>query len=293
MTGAEFSSSVISGAIIGSFYALLAGGLSIVWGTVRVFNFAHGTLLTFGAYVAWQVSDEAGFGYGIIAGLLAAAVVTGIAGALLGFVVVRPFLGRREAQLAVILTTLAAAVAIQNGLQIHFGPRLKRLERVADGGAEILGRNVSYQEIVIFCCGVLLLLAFYAFLKLSRMGLAIRAVEQNHEHALLVGIAVERTYLWVFAISASFAGVAGALVGALRFVTPTLGGDPLLKAFIVVIFGGLGSLIGTVVGAFVIGLIEAFSTTIIGLYWTPAVLFVALLIMMLLRPYGLLGKRES
>ena len=293
MTWAQVGASVVSGVVLGSFYALMSSGLSIVWGTVRVFNFAHGTLLAFGAYAAWWVSNDDGLGLGIVLGIVSATIMTGAAGALVGFLVVRPFLGRKEAQLAVILTTLAASIILQNGIQLVFGPRLKRLDRVIDGDFDLLGTTASYQEVLVLGLAATLLIGFYVFLRSSRLGLAIQAVEQNHAHAQLVGIPVERTYLWVFAISAAFAGLAGSLVGALGFVDPAMGDDPLLKAFIVVIFGGLGSLVGTIMASFTVGMLEAFSSQVIGLYWTPAVLFGALIIVMLVRPQGLLGQKES
>ena len=119
-----------------------------------------------------------------------------------------------------------------------------------------------------------------------------RAVEQNHDSALLVGVNVGRVYPLVFAVSAALAALAGIMLGGLFFITPVMGTDPLLRAFIVVVFGGLGSLPGTVVGAYVIGLIEAIAVFFVGLYWAPVVLFIVLILVMILRPTGLMGGQE-
>jgi branched-chain amino acid transport system permease protein len=137
---------------------------------------------------------------------------------------------------------------------------------------------------------VLLLLAL--MLKKTKLGLAIRAVEQNHDSALLAGVSVGRIYLLVFAVSAVLAALAGIMLGGLFFITPVMGNDPLLRAFIVVVFGGLGSLPGTVAGAYVIGIIEAIAVFIVGLYWAPVVLFIVLILVMILRPTGLFGANE-
>lgn len=292
MTGETFAAILVSGLVSGSLYALMASGLSLVWGTLRMFNFAHGTLLMLGAYAAWYVSDPRGLGLGLHLGIPAALVLLGLLGIVLYVILVRPFITRPGADLVVIITTLAGAAFLQNGAQEVFGPRYKQLDRVLEGQVRFLNTAVGLQEtlIIVATPAVLLTLAF--LLKRTKLGLAIRAVEQNHDSALLVGVNVGRVYPLVFAVSAALAALAGVMLGGLFFITPAMGSDPLLRAFIVVVFGGLGSLPGTVVGAYVIGIIEAVAVFFVGLYWAPVVLFVVLILVMILRPTGLMGGKE-
>ena len=270
----------------------MASGLSFVWGTVRIFNFAQGALLMLGAYVAWYVTDPSRAGLGLGVGIVVAVVTLALGGAALYLAIVQPFIGKHGADLLVIMTTLAAATFFENGVLKVAGPRYKNLPHLANGNIQIFNTAISYQEAIIIVVGPSLLLAFAVFLKRSKLGMAIRAVEQNRDTAFLVGINISRIYVIVFAISAALAAVAGILYGGEFFITPTMGDDPLLKGFIVVVFGGLGSLPGTVVGAYVVALIEAVSSYYIGLYYTPPVLFAILITVILVRPSGLMGRPD-
>jgi branched-chain amino acid transport system permease protein len=148
---------------------------------------------------------------------------------------------------------------------------------------------MSAHQAIIVVVAPLVLVGLWIVLKHFRIGAAIRAVGQNREAALLIGLSVERLYMIAFAASAILAAMVGILLGAMRPMTPTMGAEPLVKALIVAIFGGLGSIGGTIGGAYVIGLIEAISTYWVGLYWTPAVLFAVMIAVLLWRPSGLFG----
>lgn len=203
---------------------------------------------------------------------------------------VAPFMDRRGGDLNVMITTLAAATVLENVVQLAWGPRLKQLPAVSNGVVKMLGSAVSVQDIVIVIVAPALLLILAFFLKRARLGLAIRAVEQNRNSALLTGVRVQSIYSLTFALAAALAALAGILLGGIFFVTPTMGDDPLLKAFIVIVFGGLGSLRGTIVGAYVIGLIESATIFFLGLYWTPVVLFGFMIFVMIARPTGLFAE---
>jgi branched-chain amino acid transport system permease protein len=283
---------VVSGAVAGSLYALMASGLSLVWGTLRMFNFAHGTLLMLGAYTAWYLSNRKGLDLGLAIGIPGSMLVMAVVGVLLYYLLVHRFVGRPGADLVVIITTIAGATFLQNFAQLIFGPRYKQLDRVAKGQVEFLNTAVGLQEMIIIVLTPVTLIALALLLKRTKIGLAIRAVEQNQDSATLAGVNVGTIYPLVFAVSAVLAALAGIMLSGLFFITPVMGNDPLLKAFIVVVFGGLGSLPGTVAGAYVIGLIEAFAVFIVGLYWAPVVLFAVLIIVMIVRPNGLMGGQE-
>jgi branched-chain amino acid transport system permease protein len=279
-------------AVTGSLYALVASGLSFVWGTVRIFNFAQGTLMMLGAYAAFYVTDRSELSAGLFAGTVVAIVALALIGITLYVLIVQPFIGKGQADLMVIMTTLAAATFFENGVSRAAGPRYKNLPHFASGNVQFFNTAVSHQELIIIIIGPSLLLLFALWLKRSKLGTAIRAVEQNRDTASLVGIHIGRVYVIVFSISAALAAIAGVLYGGEFFITPTMGDDPLLKAFIVVVLGGLGSLPGTAVAAYVVALIEAVSSYYIGLYWTPPILFAMLIAVMLVRPSGLMGRPD-
>lgn len=280
---------VVSGIVLGSLYSLMASGLSLVWSTLRVFNFAHGTLIMLSAYLAWTLA-ELGLPFPVMA--LGAIAGTAVAGVVLERLLIRPLLTRDNAVLMVAITSIAGATFLVSAVQLIWGPRVKQLPSIASGTIELASTAIGVQDVVIAIVapGVLLLVA--AFLRWTKLGSAIRAVEQNRDLARLVGIRPGRVYTLTLALSGALAGVAGVLLGAIVTITPTMGADPLLKAFIVVVFGGLGSLPGTIVGAYAVGLITAMSQFLLGLYWTPVVLFLILIVVLAIRPTGLMGRPE-
>lgn len=290
MTADTLSAIVVSGVVLGSIYALMASGLSLVWTTLGIFNFAHGALMTLGAYVAWTVSDAAGFDFGLAAGIaVAVAVLIGV-GILMERTVVRPFYDHRDILLITVMTTLATMIFVEKGIQLIWGARLKQLAPIVPGKVEVFRTTISSQELLIIIVAPLLLGALWLFLRETRIGRGIRAVGQNPDAARLIGIDVSRLFIVTFALSAVLAGSTGILLGSVRLLTPAFGTDPLVKALIIVIFGGLGSLSGTILAAYIMGIVEAALTYFIGIYWTPSVIFVLLIVVLLLRPQGLLGK---
>ena len=282
---------LVSGLVLGSLYALMATGLSLVWSTLGIFNFSHGVLMMLGAYVAWTLGDQAGLGLGFAAGTALSVVVLIGVGGLIEWTLVHPFLARKDTVLIAVITTLAASILLENGALLTWGPRLKQLPPVVEGNARLFGVAISAHELVIIFAAPLILAALWAFLKFTRLGSAIRAVAQNRESALLLGINVPLLYMTAFGFAAGLAALAGILLGAIRFLVPTMGAEPLTKALIVAIFGGLGSIGGTIGGAYVIGLIEAASNRLIGFFWTPAILFTLLILVLIFRPTGLFGRK--
>ena len=282
---------LVSGFLLGSLYAMMATGLSLVWTTLGIFNFAHGVFMTLGAYVAWQVSTAQGFGLGLAAGVaLGVTALFGI-GCLSEIVLVRRFLKRRDVVMIAVITTLAAAIFLENSIQLVWGPKLKKLAPLIEGNVRIIGVAISAHEALILGIAPATLLILWVFLKRTLLGSAIRAVGQNRELAALLGMNERALFGLAFGLSAGLAAFAGILLGSRSFITPELGNEPLVKALIVAIFGGLGSLMGTIGGAYMIGLLEAFSIFFIGLYWTPAALFGVMIVTLLIRPTGLFGRR--
>ena len=283
-----FTAAVVSGIVLGSLYALMASGLSMIWSTLGVFNFAHGALMTLGAYVAWSVSEGAGLG--LAAGLICGVTVAALSGVIIEFLLVKPFYGRANMLLVTVMTTLAAMIIIEKSVLLIWGPRLKQLPRLLEGEVSLLGVTISAHEMLIMIVAPVILILLWFFTSQTSTGRSLRAVGQNQDAASLLGINVSATFALTFGLGAALAGFSGILLGSIRFVTPGLGVEPLVKAMIVVIFGGLGSLGATIGAAFVIGLTEAMLNLAIGLYWTPFALFAGLIAVLILRPNGLFGR---
>jgi branched-chain amino acid transport system permease protein len=281
---------LVSGLVLGSLYALMASGLSVVWTTLGVFNFAHGALMTVGAYLAWTISEP--LGLGPLAGVLLGAAGAGLVGIVIERLLVRPYYNNRNMLLITAMTTLAATIILERGAQIVWGPRIKQLPRLIDGEVRILGTVISAHEALLIVLAPAVLLLLWRFTVASNRGRSLRAVGQNPDSAALIGIDVPVAFAMAFGISAALAGLTGALLGSLRFITPTMGSEPLTKAMIVVIFGGLGSLGSTAGAAYLIGFIEAFLVLWVGLYWTPFALFLLMILILLFRPNGIFGARQ-
>ncbi|CDX19676.1 hypothetical protein LCM4577_06930 [Mesorhizobium sp. LCM 4577] len=280
---------LVSGLVLGSLYALMASGLSLVWTTLGVFNFAHGALMMVGAFIAWTVSEAVGAGP--VAGVVAGTLGAGLIGIVIERLVIRPFYASRNMLLVTAMTTLAVTIILERGAQMIWGPRLKQLPPLVDGEIRLFGNAISAHEALLLVAAPVILIALWRFTVSSKIGRSLRAVGQNQDSAALIGVDVPTAFALAFAISAALAGLTGALLGSIRFITPAMGSEPLTKAMIVVIFGGLGSLGSTAGAAYLIGFIEAFLVLWVGLYWTPFALFLLMILVLLLRPNGIFGKR--
>lgn len=279
---------LFGGLFQGSLYAMMAVGLALVWTTIGVFNFSHGVFMMLGAYLAWQFGD---LGLPLALALPLAVIAMAGVGWLLQASVVRPLIGRPNIVLVVVITTLAAASLLENGVLEVWGPRSKQIPALLEGNTTIGGIGVSLHQIAIIVITPLILAALWLFLNRTRLGLALRAVAQNEDASLLVGLNVTALYGLAFAIAASLAGLAGIFLGGYRFMSPVMGSDPLLKALIVVVFGGISSISGPIFAAYLIGFFEAFSNYYFGLYWTPALLFAVLILILMVRPEGVFVPR--
>ncbi|PTE11561.1 branched-chain amino acid ABC transporter permease [Mesorhizobium helmanticense] len=284
-----FSDIVFGGLFQGSLYAMMAVGLALVWTTIGVFNFSHGVFMMLGAYFAWQL---VAFGLPVVIAFPLAVIVMAGAGWILQASVVRPLIGRPNIVLVVVITTLAAGSLIENGALTVWGPRSKQLPSLIEGNTTIAGVGVSLHQIAIIVITPLILAALWSFLNRTRLGLALRAVAQNEDASQLVGLNVTALYGLAFAIAASLAGLAGIFMGGYRFMNPSMGADPLLKALIVVVFGGISSISGPIFAAYLIGFFEAASNYYFGLYWTPALLFLVLIGTLMVRPEGIFAGRS-
>lgn len=282
---------LISALFQGSLYAMMAVGLALIWTTLGVFNFCHGVFMTLGAYFAWQFVDANAWGLPLAVSLPLALLTVAAVGFLVQASVVRPFVGRSDIVLVAVITTLAASSVMQNGTLLLWGPRPKMLPPLAPGTLNVAGIGIAAHQVVIILLTPVILGALWLFLNRMRIGLALRAVAQNEDACHLVGIHVTALYALAFGIAAALAALAGVFFGGFRFMAPSMGNDPLSKALVVVIFGGVANITGPILAAYIIGLFEAVSTYFIGFYWTPTLLFVVLIAVLMIKPEGLFAGR--
>lgn len=286
------ASVLTGGLVLGVLYALMAFGLATIWTTLGIFNFAHGAFIVLGAYIAWQVGNPDGFGLGFWAGAAASVALMFVVGVVFHLLLIRPFERRADIVILTVITTLAGATVLVNLVNVIWGPRSKQI-MPPGGGDLVLGLvRISTGEALMTAVVAVTLGGLGWFLLKTPLGRSMRAAAQNREAAQLMGLDVRRLYALVFGISAAVAGLAGVFIGSIRFMTPNMGDDPLQKALVVVILGGVARFTSPIYAALLIGLIEAVSSYLVGLYWTPAVLFALMIATLVAKPEGLFGRRQ-
>jgi branched-chain amino acid transport system permease protein len=279
-----------SGVLSGSVYGLMAIGLTLIWGSLRMLNLAHGALYIAGAYIAYGVLSALGWPVLVTFALaVGGAAVIGLA---IQLVLINPILDNPGRDSASLIATLAASIVVQSAILLLFGGQTKELPPLLEGGFKVGTTLISYQGLVVIGAAVVCLLLMTIFLRVSRRGLAIRAISQNMDAARLMGIPIAPTFVVVMVISAGLAGLAGVLLGSILFFTPSGGFTPMLMAMVVTIFGGLGSVPGTIWAAYIIGLMESFLAVFVGPSWALPGIFLFMIVMLVVRPNGLFGLGE-
>lgn len=278
---------VVYGLVIGSSYVLMAAGFSLIWGIMGVLNLAHGEFYMLGAYVAYYACSLLGFNP-VISTLMAMVGVFSF-GVVFERALLSPLYGRKGWEMSTVLITVGASILIQNVALVTFGEKYKGLPVYFDGEVEIWKIFLSYDRLVVVVVGCLLIAFLWYLMKYTRVGMAMRAVSQNREGAYLTGINVHKVFYVAFGLSAAFAAAGGALLAPIFFVYPTVGAGPLLMAFAIVIFGGLGSVKGAIVAGFMVGVLESLVVLMVSSAWKDVFVFILVIIVLTLRPRGLFG----
>ncbi len=280
---------VISGLANGSVYAVMSVGLTLVYGVARVFNWAYGSFYTWAAYFAFLLFMLfPRMNYLLV--IISVALIMFVFGLLAERVVIRPLLARPDWQITTMLTTLGLALFLDNSIVAAFGPRTKTLPPLFEGHVTLGTLTVSIRDIGVLLIAISVIVALEFFLAKTRQGMVIRATSQDTLGAQIVGIPVKRIFSLTFAISAVLVGISSILLVTKYFMSPLGGWDILIKAFIIVAFGGLGSVRGTFYAAFILGLVEAFVGWLVGFQWVMVIWFAVLLVILAVRPQGLAGK---
>lgn len=283
---------IFDGLTLGMVYALVAVGYSLVFGILRLVNFSHGSVYAFGAHIAMVVVVS--MGYGIVWGLCASVIVTGIVGILIDKVSLEPLRKKKSKQISALITTIGISYIIQNGLMIVFGSESKWFPKIFDYGMiEIGSISLKSTQVGIFLTSVVLLLVLSFVIHKTKIGLAMRGIEQNHKAASLMGIDVNRVVSFTFFLGGASAAIAGTLIsGYYQVINPQMGFIVGLKAFSAAVLGGIGILHGAVIGGLVVGTSECFAASYLGGGYRDAIAFLILIIVLIVKPNGLFGKKN-
>ena len=299
----EFLSYLINGVSLGSIYAIIALGYTMVYGIAKMLNFAHGDVIMVGGYVAFYAmnflsgsvlgdapSALTTAGVTLVSVLLAMVVCT-VLGVIIEGLAYRPL--RQAGSLAVLITAIGVSYFLQNAAQLLFGADPKNFPPVVSGQLTLFGGQlrISYVALLTIAACIVIMLALTTFTSKSKMGKAMRACSEDKGAAQLMGIHVNATISMTFAIGSALAAIAGVLLCSYSPVLkPTTGSMPGIKAFTAAVFGGIGSIPGAFLGGLLLGIIEALAQAYISTQLSNAILFAVLIVVLLVKPSGLLGK---
>ena len=296
----EFLQQLINCLAVGGIYALVALGYTMVYGVLKLINFAHGDIFTIGAYLGMTLLVSGGLSGSMTPVLAVGLVVIIVFGlvALLGValerVAYRPL--RKANRLAAVVSALGASIVFQNAVMLIYGARVYVYPEnlIPTLTFNIFGLNVPLMRVIVIVSSLVLMLALYAFINRTRMGTAIRAVAIDQGAARLMGINVDRVISLVFFIGAGLGGVAGVMVGTYYGqIDFTMGWSYGLKAFTAAILGGIGNIPGAMIGGLLLGVIEALGASYLAMAWKDAIAFLVLILILIIRPTGLLGERVA
>lgn len=289
----EFVSYLVSGISLGSIYALIALGYTMVYGIAKMLNFAHGDIIMIGAYIIYTLSTTAGVPP--VVSVLCSIVACAVMGVVIERVAYKPL--RNASSLAVLITAIGVSYLLQNAALLIFGSDTKSFTSVITLPSITLfngALHISGETIATIVVSLILMIALTLFINKTKPGRAMRAVSEDRGAAQLMGINVNATITLTFAIGSALAAVAGALLcSAYPALSPTTGSMPGIKAFTAAVFGGIGSIPGAMLGGVLLGIIENLSKGYISTQLSDAIVFAVLILVLLIKPTGLLGKKIS
>ncbi|MGD9535626.1 MAG: branched-chain amino acid ABC transporter permease [Alphaproteobacteria bacterium] len=280
---------IVSGLTLGAMYALAAVGLALVWGSFNMLNMSHGVIMTLGAYFALIWAQMLGLPLALA--LPFAMVCGAVVGVVVYFISAHWMLRRRNFDVAIIIATFGIGMAMETGLLRIFGGEPFAQPLSVRAYSFMVGEvPVSYQRLVIWGVALVLIVLVGLFLTRTDMGRAVRAVAQNRDGARLVGVPVRRVYVLVLALASALATVSGVMLSSIKDITPLMGGEPLLKAFIVIVLSGLGNVVGALYAAVIVGIIESAVSVMLGAQYGFTAILLFVIFALLWRPAGIFGR---
>ena len=285
-----FFQQLVNGISLGSIYALIALGYTMVYGIIKLINFAHGDVYMIGAYIGYALTTF--FGLGFFQAIIIAMIACAILGVCIERIAYKPL--RDSPRITLLITALGVSLFLEYGMVFFVETRVRAYPNppiIPDTIYEINNIIISFQQIVIVLTTVILMILLQFIVMKTKRGKAMRAVSTDRDAALLMGINVDQTISFTFLLGASLAGAAGVLVGTYYgSINPLMGIMPGLKAFVAAVFGGIGSIPGAMVGGFSIGIIETYVMGYGYSLYRDAAVFIILIMILIIRPSGLLGK---
>lgn len=281
----------LNGLTLGVIYALGAVGLTLVYGILKLVNFAHGDFLTFGAYMAYLVNVT--WGMPLVAGIFVAMAATALLGLFFERVMWRPMRAKRAGFLQLLLMAIGLAFIIRSAIQWFWGTQIRTLDVNVTDSVSLFGLRIGQTELMVVLVGLAVLIATGLVVRFSLFGKQMRALSDDISLAETAGIDTRRVILYTWVFSGALAGLAGVLSGALTNLRPELGFELLLPIFAAVILGGIGNPFGALVGGLVLGVVIEWSTLVIEPRWKVTVGFIALIITLIIRPQGIFGRAKA
>ncbi len=285
-----FAQTMLNSVMLGVTYSLIALGFTLIYGIARVVNFAHGEIYMVGAFGAYYLTVKLGLPFFVA--IVLCALGTGILGIVLERILfrrVRPLKVGTSAEFPTVVITLGLVLIIPALAAVICGTREKGVPGAVSGIISFGGVILSVERLVTMVIGLGLFVGLLFFIRWHKEGRALKAVAQDSEAAVLQGVSLDRAASLSFGIGFGLAGIAGALIAPLYYVDPTLGPPTLLKTFIVVILGGIGSIPGTFLGGLLLGFIESFGRALFGGNLPMLIAFLLVIVLLVIRPVGLLG----
>lgn len=285
-----FMQQLINGLSLGSIYALLALGYTMIYGIVKIIHFAHGDVYMLGAFFGYYTINVWHFNF--IMALFGSMIFCALVGMLIEFVAYRPL--RHSSRIAVLITAIGVSYFLENGMSVLFSGDTRDFPQVIKQvNYEWFGIRVTNVQLLIFATTIILMIILQLIVKKTKMGRAMRAAAADPVAAELMGININGTISFVFAIGSAMAGAAGVLIGLYyNSIEPTMGMTPGIKAFVAAVVGGVGSIPGAAVGAVIIGCLESMMQAIGFSAFKDAAVYVVLIIVLLFLPAGLFGNKQ-
>jgi neutral amino acid transport system permease protein len=287
----DVAQTALNGLSLGSVYALGAVGLTLVYGILKLVNFAHGEFLTFGVYMAYIVNVT--WGGPFVLGILLAIVGTALLGVAFEKIMWGPMRARKAGLLQLLLMAIGLAFLIQNTIQFIWGSQIRSLDVNNTDIVEFLGLRIGRTELIVIVIGFVTLMSIGLMLRYTLLGKRMRALSDNFDLAETAGIDTSRIVLYTWIFAGGLAGLAGVLAGAITDVKPQLGFELLLPIFAAVILGGIGDAFGALAGGIVLGLVIELSTLEIEPRWKITVGFAVLILVLFIRPQGIFGRARA